>query len=85
MRNWALVLVTFLPTVAWSQPAAKPATKVAYNKKTTIDFEEKAVDGEFLRPDGSAVQADKNTDFESLLGARANFGKELKRSSGAIR
>lgn len=85
MRIWALALMTWLPALAWSQPSPKAAGKVAYNKKTTIDFEEKAVDGEFLRPDGSAVQADKNTDFESLLGARANFGKELKRSSGAIR
>jgi len=65
--------------------AEKANTKVSYEKKTHLDFEEKSVDGEFLRPDGQAIQADKNTEFDSLINPRANFNKEIKRSAGAIR
>jgi hypothetical protein len=60
-------------------------TKVVYEKKTTMDFGEASVDGQFMSPDGVAVGADKNLDFDSLLDPKANFKKELKRSSGAVR
>lgn len=59
--------------------------KVIYEKKTKIDFEEASVDGQFLSPDGAAVKADKNVDFDSLLNPRANFKKELRRDAGAVR
>lgn len=59
--------------------------KVIYEKKTKLDFEEASVDGQFLTPEGAAVKADKNLDFDSLLDPKANFKKELRRDSGAIR
>jgi len=68
---------------AFAQGKSNPT--IEYDKKTKIDFEAKDVDGEFFRPDGQSVRGDKNLDFDSLLGPRNNFKKELKRSSGAIR
>jgi len=58
---------------------------VSYEKRTKLDFEARSVDGQFLKPDGLSVGADKNLDFDSLLQARKNFRKELKRSAGAVR
>lgn len=60
-------------------------TRVVYEKKTTLDFEEKGVDGEFLNPDGSAVNKEQNLDFESLLAPRSNFKKELSRGARSVR
>jgi len=59
--------------------------KVIYEKKTKIDFNETPVDGQFLTPDGSAVKADQNVDFDSMLDPKANFKKELRRDAGAVR
>ncbi len=59
--------------------------KVSYEKNTHLDFEEKSVDGDFVRPDGQSVSGDKNTDFDSLINPRVNFKREIKRSVGAIR
>lgn len=59
--------------------------KVVYEKHTKIDFEEAPVDGQFLSPEGAAVKGDKNLEFDSLIDAKANFKKELRRDAGAIR
>ena len=59
--------------------------RVAYEKKTKIDFEETSVDGQFLTPEGAAVKADQDVDFDSLMDPRANFKKELRRDAGAVR
>ena len=64
--------------------ARKPAT-VVYEKKTKLDFEQAAVDGQFLSPDGSAVKGDQNIDFDSLIKPKSNFKKELSRDAGAVR
>lgn len=66
------------------EEAAKgSATK--YEKLTKMNFEEKSVDGEFLRPEGQAVDGDQNLDFDTLMAPRNSFQKELQRSSGAVR
>ncbi len=59
--------------------------KVVYEKSTKIDFEAAPVDGQFLSPDGAAVKGDKNLEFDSLIDAKANFKKELRRDAGAVR
>lgn len=59
--------------------------KISYEKKTHIDFEEKSVDGEFLKPDSQAVRGDQGLDFDSLMNPRTHFKKEIRRSAGAIR
>jgi hypothetical protein len=64
---------------------AQAKEKVVYERKTKLDFEEKSVDGQFLSPEGMAVKADKNLDFDSLLEPKKNFNKELQRSPGAVR
>ncbi len=77
----------FLALLSWNLWAAdkKGLTKVSYDRKTHIDFEEKSVDGDFLRPDSQAVRGDKNLDFDSLMNPRSHFKKEIRRSAGAIR
>jgi hypothetical protein len=81
-----LALGAISSIAAFAGDKKKSDTKtVSYERRTKLDFEAKSVDGEFLKPDGLAVGADKNLDFDSLLQARKNFKKELKRSSGAVR
>ncbi len=64
---------------------SKGETKVVYEKHTKYDFNGKDVDGDFLKPDGSAIRGDQNLTYDSLLKPRKNFSKELNRSSGALR
>lgn len=84
-------LIIFLSLIATPAFAAKSETakkgdlKVVYKKNTKYDFSDKEVDGQFLRPDGSAIRGDQDLTFDSLLTPRKNFSKELNRSSGAIR
>lgn len=59
--------------------------KVEYEKKTTLDFEAAAVDGQFQSPDGMAIQADKNVEFDSLIEPKKSFNKELQRSMRGVR
>jgi len=66
-------------------PASKGSTKVTYEKKTQLDFEQKSVDGQFLSPDGAAVKGDQNLDFDSLLDPKTNFTKELRRDARSKR
>lgn len=88
MKNiYALFLgiVFFASAHAETKRAPASASKVVYEKKTRLDFEEKEVDGQFATPEGMAVKADKNLEFDSLLAPKKNFKKELNRDSGAIR
>ncbi len=63
---------------------SKSAPKIVYEKKTSIDLNEKDVDGQFLKPNGRSVRGDQNLSFDSLMKPRKDFNKELQRSSGAL-
>lgn len=81
-----LLVATTAPAFAKSETAApKSGMKVVYDKKTKYDFTGKEVDGQFLKPDGSAIRGDQDLSFDSLVQPRKNFSKELHRSSGALR
>lgn len=86
MKNLILLLTLIsVPGFAKTAPSKKGDVKVVYKKNTKYDFSDKEVDGQFLRPDGSAIRGDQDLTFDSLLTPRKNFSKELNRSSGAIR
>lgn len=68
-----------------SAVASKGKDTVVYEKKTTMDFDGRSLDGDIVNPNGAAVEADKNLYFDSMFEGRQNFKSELKRSSGALR
>lgn len=61
------------------------AAKASYKRSTKLDFEEKALDGEFVKPDARDVDGNQNVEFEDLLKPRTDFRRELKRSAGVVR
>ena len=82
-----LLNLTFAALGLLSVIASNPALaedKVNYESKTKIDFEERNIDGDFYKPELQSVKADKNMDFDSLVKARGDFRKELKRSRAAL-
>ncbi len=84
----SLLLIVFglLAVCAMAEEKVKgESAKVVYEKNTKLDFEEALVDGQFQSPDAQLVDGDKNISFDSLIEAKKDFNKELKRSSGAIR
>jgi hypothetical protein len=91
MRNstktslWLIVIGLWATTAMAEEKAKADNSKVLYEKNTKLDFEEAVVDGQFQSPDAQLVDGDKNIAFDSLLEAKKDFKKELKRSSGAIR
>jgi hypothetical protein len=93
MRNifTAIMLFVFCTLTfmdrALGQESSKraPASDVTYKKTTKLDFEDAGVDGEFVNPDGQALNADQNLSFDSLLEPKDDFKGELKRSMGAVR
>jgi hypothetical protein len=57
------------------------ADKTVFKKKTVIDFNEVAVDGELTKPEGSYTISKKKTTFRTLLKIRDNFYPELQKSA----
>ena len=66
-----------IATIGYAAEKAKDT--VVYDKKTSINFEDKVVDGQFQSPDGASVKGDEELEFDSLLADKENFGRENKR------
>ena len=88
MTKRALILLMLFVAKAQAEPSkarAPAGGKASYEKHTTIDFEARDVDGQFMSPGSAAVKGDQNLDFDSLLDPKKSFTKELKRDAGAVR
>ncbi len=75
---WA-ALVLALPALA-EEKVVKEPDRILYEKKTVIDFNEKTLEGELAKPQGSYLMERRKTQFDSLLWMRRDFKQELTRS-----
>ncbi len=75
---WAALLLA-APAQA-EEKVAKQPDRIIYEKKTVIDFNEKTMEGELAKPEGSYLLERRKTEFDSLLWMRRDFKQELKRS-----
>ncbi len=64
-----------------TERVVQESDKTVYKKKTVIDFNEVAVDGELTKPEGSYTISKKKTTFRTLIKVRDNFNPELQRSA----
>jgi hypothetical protein len=88
MNKRAIIVSMIMAVAGYAEPskARGPASaNTSYEKHTTIDFEARSVDGQFMSPGSAAVKGDQNLDFDSLLDPKKSFTKELKRDAGAVR
>lgn len=54
--------------------------RTVIRKKTVIDFNDVAVEGELTKPEGSYVLNRSKSSFQSLVKLRDNFAPELRKS-----
>jgi hypothetical protein len=54
--------------------------RTIYRKKTVVDFNDVAVEGELTKPEGSYVLNRGKSTFQSLVKVRDNFAPELRKS-----
>ena len=81
----AAVLALVFATAAYSQAAVQQEEdKIAYKKKTTIDFSDKTIEGELTKPEGAFVGVRKDIKFKNFIKIRANFRDKLAESSDNI-
>lgn len=83
MRELTIIglLLLLAPAVA---PAAEPAPKVEYEKKTVINFEDDTIEGDLKRPDGEYVEARRKVDHSNLIKIREEWRDKVLQSSGDL-
>ena len=66
---------------AGAAPAAGAAgSGVQYKQKTVYDFDDDAVEGDLVRPDGEMIDSTKKAKHSSLIKIRENFIPEMLKS-----
>ena len=76
-----LVLVSFLPTVAYSAQEQK-GKGVRYRKAKKINFEALLIEGQIKRPDIAVVTGNVGDDVDGLLRLRENFHDQMAIEAG---
>lgn len=90
MRTLLVMLVIALPSLGAAQQAAAGAaaagqpSKVEYEKKTVINFEDDTIEGDLKRPDGEYVEARKRVDHSNLIKIRDSWRDKVMQSSGDL-
>ena len=73
-----------LPLCVLAKPKVKVIKgkdKIVYKKNTTIDFNERFVDGELIKPQGGFFQSKSRAKFNSIIQYRKDFlDKMLKKA-----
>lgn len=78
-----VMAVTFTSGLAMAEDAGG-SDKVAFKKRTVIDFSDQIIEGELTKPEGSYVVSRKLSRFSSLIRLRENFVPELLASPGML-
>lgn len=59
----------------------KPSVKIIYPKKSKVDLDEMAIEGELKRPGEFYFKTRPPEKFDSLVKRRANFHREMLRDA----
>ena len=84
MRTLLLTLAVALPLLAAAQEKAGAQTKVEYEKKTVINFEDDTIEGDLKRPDGEYVEARQKVDHSNLIKIREDWRDKVMQASGDL-
>ncbi len=86
MRRTLLVLLAAFPLVGAAEDKAPAGggSKVEYEKKTVINFEDDTIEGDLKRPDGEYVEARKKVDHSNLIKIRESWRDKVMQSSGDL-
>jgi hypothetical protein len=84
MRTLLLTLAVALPLLASAQEKQQAQTKVEYEKKTVINFEDDTIEGDLKRPDGEYVEARQKVDHSNLIRIREDWREKVMQSSGDL-
>jgi len=58
--------------------------RVAFDRRTVIDFSDVTIEGELTKPEGAYVENRRRTHFPSLVESRKNFRAEMLESGAAL-
>jgi hypothetical protein len=78
MRAIGIILLLAIPlSVNAADPKKEGETKVEYEKKTVINFEDDTIQGDLTRPDGEYVEARKRVDHSNLIQVREDWREKV--------
>lgn len=80
MKTLFLFLLALTAT-AHAEDEKEPEPKIIYRQKTTINFDDRIVEGTGTNPEGVYVVTPPEKQFGSLLKLRPNFHRELMRDA----
>ena len=85
MRKRFLLAALVLPLAAWGQDKKpSPETKVEYEKKTVINFDDDTIQGDLTRPDGEYVEARKRVNHSNLIKIREEWRDKVKQAAAEM-
>ncbi|HEX9399484.1 MAG TPA: adventurous gliding motility protein CglF [Anaeromyxobacter sp.] len=84
MRKLLITLTIAAPLLAAAQQKSEAQTKVEYEKKTVINFEDDTIEGDLKRPDGEYVEARQKVDHSNLIHIREDWRDKVMQSSGDL-
>ena len=79
-----VMLAAALPVHGSAQEKTQAQTKVEYEKKTVINFEDDTIEGDLKRPDGEYVEARQKVDHSNLIRIREDWREKVMQSSGDL-
>ncbi len=82
MRKSFLLAVLVLPLAALGQDKTPSSeTKIEYEKKTVINFDDDTIQGDLTRPDGEYVEARKRVNHSNLIKIREEWRDKVKQAA----
>jgi hypothetical protein len=84
MRTLLLTIATALPLLGAAQEKSAAQSKVEYEKKTVINFEDDTIEGDLKRPDGEYVEARQKVEHSNLIKIREDWREKVMQSSGDL-
>lgn len=84
MRKQFLLAMLLVPLAATAQEKKTPETRVEYEKKTVINFDDDTIQGDLTRPDGEYVEARKRVDHSSLIKIREDWREKVKQAAAEM-
>lgn len=83
MKKLIFIAVLAVPALAVARDA--PAgSKVTYEKKTVINFEDDTIQGDLTKPDGEYVESRKKVRHSNLIKIREEFKDKVLQSVGEL-